>query len=244
MQSIKGKVAIITGASRGIGLSVAYKFAKEGANLMLIARSEARLKDLTRKLEKEYEIKAFYAKADLTISEETEKAFDIFSKNFTALDILVNNAGRGIFNYIHNGNPKEWKEVIDLNLTGLIHLTHLAVKSMIPQKNGHIVNISSVAGRVGIPGWSVYCATKWAVVGFSESIRKELLKYNIRVTVIEPGVVKTEWGENMPNEWIVQRGQMNSLTPEDIAEAVYYAVTQPTNVSVNEILIRPTEQER
>ncbi|MEJ5226696.1 SDR family oxidoreductase [Thermodesulfovibrio sp.] len=244
MQSIKGKTAIITGASKGIGLAVAQKFAQEGANLMLIARSEATLKDLSVKLERENDVKVIYAKADLTNSKDIESAFEIFSKNFNTLDILVNNAGRGIFNYIHNGSPAEWREVIDLNLTGLIHLTNLSVKLMIPQKNGHIVNISSVAGRVGIPGWSVYCATKWGVVGFSESIRKELLKYNIRVSVIEPGVVTTEWGENMPHEWITQRSQMKALKPEDIAEAVYYVVTQPANVSVSELLIRPTEQER
>lgn len=244
MQSIKGKTAIITGASKGIGLAVAQKFAQEGTNLMLIARSEATLKDLSVKLERENDVKVIYAKADLTNSKDIESAFEIFSKNFNTLDILVNNAGRGIFNYIHNCSPAEWREVIDLNLTGLIHLTHLSVKLMIPQKSGHIVNISSVAGRVGIPGWSVYCATKWGVVGFSESIRKELLKYNIRVSVIEPGVVKTEWGENMPHEWITQRSQMKALKPEDIAEAVYYVVTQPANVSVSELLIRPTEQER
>ncbi len=134
--------------------------------------------------------------------------------------------------------------MIDLNLTGLIHCTHMAVKMMIPQRSGHIVNISSVAGRVGIPGWSVYCATKWAVVGFSESIRKELIKYNIRVTVIEPGVVTTEWGENMPEEWIRSRASMRALKAVDVAEAIYYVVTQPEYVSVNELLIRPTEQER
>lgn len=244
MQSIKGKAAIITGASKGIGLAVAQKFAQEGANLMLIARSEATLKDLSVKLERENDVKVIYAKADLTNSKDIESAFEIFSKNFNTLDILVNNAGRGIFSYIHNGSPAEWREVIDLNLTGLIHLTHLSVKLMIPQKSGHIVNVSSVAGRVGIPGWSVYCATKWGVVGFSESIRKELLKYNIRVSLIEPGVVKTEWGENMPQEWITQRSKMKALKPEDIAEAVYYVVNQPANVSVNELLIRPTEQER
>ncbi len=244
MQSINGKTAIITGASKGIGLATAIKFAKEGANLMLIARSEGLLKDISLRLLREYDIKVAYAKVDLTKPEEVEKAFEIFKKNFQTLDILVNNAGRGIFNYIHNGSYKEWKEVIDLNLTGLIQLTHLAVNMMIPQRNGHIVNISSVAGRVGIPGWSVYCATKWAVVGFSESIRKELLKYNIRVTVIEPGVVRTEWGENMPEEWITQRAHMDALRPEDVADAIYYAVVQPKNVSINEILIRPTEQER
>jgi len=116
---------------------------------------------------------------------------------------------------------------------------------MIPARSGHIINISSVAGRIGISGWSVYCATKWAVVGFSDSIRKELTKYNIRVTVIEPGVVTTEWGENMPEEWIKGRQEMKApLKPENIAEAIYYVVTQPEHVSVNELLIRPTEQER
>ncbi len=244
MQSIKGKVAIITGASRGIGLATATKFAREGASLLLVSRSEPLLKEISENLETMYSIKAVAVPADLTKPGEIEGVFNVVKENFGRLDILVNNAGRGIFNYIENGSPEEWKEVIDLNLTGLIHCTHLAVKMMIPQRNGHIVNISSVAGRIGIPGWSVYCATKWAVIGFSESIRKELLKYNIRVTVVEPGVVRTEWGENMPEEWKTQRAAMCALKPEDIAEAIYYAVTCPDYVSVNEILIRPSEQER
>lgn len=244
MSEIKDKVTIITGASKGIGLATAKKFAKEGSHLMLISRSEGILKEISGTLNNQYGVKVVFAKADISKPTEIERAFDIFTNNFQKLDILVNNAGRGIFNYIENSSYNEWKEIIDLNLTGLIHLTHLSIKIMIKQKKGHIINISSVAGRVGIPGWSVYCATKWAVIGFSESIRKELIKHNIRVTVIEPGVVKTEWGENMPEDWIKHRAQMNALNPEDVAEAIYYAACQPYNVSVNEILIRPTEQER
>ncbi|MCX7987918.1 MAG: SDR family oxidoreductase [Thermodesulfovibrio sp.] len=244
MQKLTDKVTIITGASKGIGLATAYRFAQEGSNLMLIARSENYLKDISEDIQKKYGKKVIFTGADISKPEEIEKAFEVFTKNFSKIDILINNAGRGIFNYIQNGSIKEWKEVIDLNLTGLIYLTHLSANLMIKERKGHIVNISSVAGRIGIPGWSVYCATKWAVVGFSESIRKELLKYNIKVTVIEPGVVKTDWGENMSEEWIKQRAQMNALAPENIAEAILYVVTQPENVSINELLIRPTEQER
>lgn len=244
MQKLTDKVTIITGASKGIGLATAYRFAQEGSNLMLIARSENSLKDISEDIQKKYGTKVIVKGADISKPEEIEKAFEVFTKNFSKIDILINNAGRGIFNYIQNGSIKEWKEVIDLNLTGLIYLTHLSANLMIKERKGHIVNISSVAGRIGIPGWSVYCATKWAVVGFSESIRKELLKYDIKVTVIEPGVVKTDWGENMPEEWIRQRAHMNALAPENIAEAILYVVTQPENVSINELLIRPTEQER
>ncbi|HOA82433.1 MAG TPA: SDR family oxidoreductase [Thermodesulfovibrio thiophilus] len=245
MQALKGKVAFITGASKGIGLSTAERFAKEGCNLVLSARSEILLEEISNKIENLYKVKAISIAGDLTNSDNIEKAFKILKENFNKIDILINNAGRGIFNYIENGSLKEWKDVIDLNLTALIHCTHLAVNMMIPARSGHIINISSVAGRIGISGWSVYCATKWAVVGFSDSIRKELTKYNIRVTVIEPGVVTTEWGENMPEEWIKGRQEMKApLKPENIAEAIYYVVTQPEHVSVNELLIRPTEQER
>lgn len=244
MQSIKGKVALITGASKGIGLATAKKFARNGVDLVLVARSEELLKGISKQIKDQFDVNVLSISADLSKTEEVEKVFETLKAHFNKLDILVNNAGRGIFNYIENGSAKEWKEVIDLNLTGLIHCTHLAVKIMILQRSGHIVNISSVAGRVGIPGWSVYCATKWAVVGFSEAIRKELIKYNIRVTVIEPGVVATQWGENMPEEWIKSRGAMKALKAEDVAEAIYYVVTQPEHVSVNELLIRPAEQER
>lgn len=244
MQKLKDKVTIITGASKGIGLATAYKFAQEGSDLMLIARSKELLEDIARKIEEKYGVKVLYASSDISKHDEVKKAFDVFTKNFSKLDILINNAGRGIFNYIQNGSIDEWSEVINLNLTGLIYLTHLSVNLMIKERKGHIINISSVAGRVGIPGWSVYCATKWAVLGFSESIRKELLQYNIRVTVIEPGVVKTDWGENMPDEWIIRRKKTNALNPEDVAEAILYVASQPENVSINELLIRPTEQER
>ncbi|MCS7215097.1 MAG: SDR family oxidoreductase [Thermodesulfovibrio sp.] len=244
MNSIKGKVVLITGASKGIGLATAQKFADKGANLVLVARSKDLLQSIGTKIKEQYGINILCIPADLSISNQVERVFEELKSHFGRLDILINNAGRGIFNYIENGSVKEWKEVIDLNITGLIQCTHLASKIMIPQRSGHIVNISSVAGRVGIPGWSVYCATKWAVVGFSESIRKELIKYNIRVTVIEPGVVATQWGENMPEEWIRSRGSMKALKAEDIAEAIYYVVSQPDYVSVNELLIRPTEQER
>lgn len=244
MKKLNNKVTIITGASKGIGLATAYKFAQEGSDLMLIARSKELLENISKKIQKKYKVKVIFAASDIAKYEEIEEAFDIFTKNFSKLDILINNAGRGIFNYIQNGSVQEWQEIINLNLTGLIYLTHLSANLMIKEKKGHIINISSVAGRIGIPGWSVYCATKWAVVGFSESIRKELLKYNIKVTVIEPGVVKTDWGENMPEEWVIQRGKMNALTPEDVAEAIFYVATQPENVSINELLIRPTEQER
>ncbi|WP_164924846.1 MULTISPECIES: SDR family oxidoreductase [Thermodesulfovibrio] len=244
VQSIKGKIALITGASKGIGLATAQKFANQGAQLALVSRSEELLNSIAEKIKKQFGVNVLSIPADISKTDEVERVFETLKSHFGKLDILVNNAGRGIFNYIENGSSKEWKEVIDLNLTGLIHCTHLAAKMMILQRSGHIVNISSVAGRVGIPGWSVYCATKWAVVGFSESIRKELIKYNIRVTVIEPGVVATQWGENMPEEWIKSRGAMKALKAEDVAEAIYYVVTQPEHVSINELLIRPTEQER
>lgn len=244
MKRLAGKVTLITGASRGIGLATAYKFAEHGSELMLIARSENRLKEVTEDIQKRYGVKTIFSVADLSKSDEIEKAFKTFQENFSNIDILINNAGRGIFNYIQNGSIREWKEVIDLNLTGLIYLTHLCVNLMIKQRKGHIINISSVAGRIGIPGWSVYCATKWAVIGFSESIRKELLKYNIKVTVIEPGVVRTDWGENMPDDWIIQRSQMKSLTPENIADTILFVASQDENVSINELLIRPLEQER
>ncbi|MEN2985222.1 MAG: SDR family oxidoreductase [Thermodesulfovibrionaceae bacterium] len=244
MSLLRGKIALITGASRGIGLATAEKFAHEGVNLILVARTESMLQEIAKRLEKEYIIKVVTVAADISKPEEVEKVFENIRENFGRLDILINNAGRGIYNLVENISAKECKEIVDLNLTGLILCTHFAVNMMIPQRSGHIVNISSVAGRVGIPGWSVYCATKWAVIGFSESIRKELIKYNIRVTVVEPGVVRTGWGENMPEDWIVQRAAIKALKAEDVAEAIYYAITQPEYVSINEILIRPTEQER
>ena len=156
--------------------------------------------------------------------------------------IRDSSAGLGVYGLVREGKAQDWRRMIDLNLFGLICATQQALHLMLPQKRGHIINVSSVAGRISIPGWAVYVATKWGVNGFTDSLRREVCKENIRVTLIEPGAVDTPWGENIPESFQAQRTVF--LNAEDVARAIIYAIEQPLQVSINEVLIRPTQQER
>lgn len=240
---IKDKVVIVTGASSGIGLATARQLAGEGARVVLAARNESKLRELASEIETDGG-HALVVGADLRRQEDIDRVFDETERAFGSLDVLVNNAGRGVYDLIEVGKPDDWRMMLDLNLFGLIYATQRAIKLMKPRKSGHIVNISSVGGRISIPGWAVYNATKWGVNGFSDAVRKEVLADNIRVTIIEPGAVDTNWGENMPKEWEQLRGKIKALESADVAAAILYALKQPEHVSVNELLIRPTQQER
>jgi NADP-dependent 3-hydroxy acid dehydrogenase YdfG len=161
----------------------------------------------------------------------------------------VNSAGVMLLAPIAEATPAEWRRMIDLNLLALMHVTQAALPGMKKDGGGHVVNIASLAGRVANPGASAYAATKFGVVGFTEAVRREVYKDRIRMTVIEPGVVATELGDHITNtaakQGLQQRlAAMEVLRAEDIAAAVTYAVTQPAHVNVNEIVVRPTDQER
>ena len=165
------------------------------------------------------------------------------------LDILVNNAGVMLLGPIAGANTEDWRRMVNINLLGLMYATHAALPVMKEQGEGHIINISSVAGRTARAGAAVYNATKWGVGAFSEALRQEVYKDKIRVTIIEPGAVATELTEHITNPETKEKTQawvqsMKQLESEDIAAAIVYAVTQAPHVNVNEILIRPTEQER
>jgi NADP-dependent 3-hydroxy acid dehydrogenase YdfG len=240
---LEDKVVIVTGASSGIGLATARQLAGEGARVVLAARNESKLRELASEIET-VGGHALVVRADLRLQEEIDRVFDETERAFGSLDALINNAGRGVYDLIEVGKPDDWRMMLDLNLFGLIYATQRAIKLMKPRKSGHIVNISSVGGRISIPGWAVYNATKWGVNGFSDAVRKEVLADNIRVTIIEPGAVDTNWGENMPKEWEKLRGKVKALESADVAAAILYALKQPDHVSVNELLIRPTQQER
>jgi len=163
------------------------------------------------------------------------------------VDILVNNAGVMLLGPIDGADTEDWRRMVNLNVLGLMYATHAVLPLMKAQGEGHIINISSVAGRTASANVGVYNATKWGVGAFSEALRQEVHKDKIRVTVIEPGIVATELGEHITNTEVKERLQarvaaMTPLESEDIAAAIVYAVTQPPRVNVNEILIRPTDQ--
>ena len=244
---LDGKVAIITGASSGIGAATAIALAEEGAQVAIAARRIERLNEVAQKIAA-VGPKALPIVTD--VSDETQVNDLVQKVNATLgrIDILVNNAGIGGLGTIEDGNPAEWRLQFDLNVLGLLYATHAVLPIFKAQGVGHVVNLSSVAGRTARAGVGVYNATKWGVNAISEALRQEVHKHNIRVTIIEPGLVATEFIDNITDPAAKQALEarfkaITPLQPEDIARAIAYAVTQPPHVNVNEILIRPTQQE-
>ena len=245
---IKDKVAIITGASSGIGYATALALSKAGAKVAIGARRIDRLEDLEKKI-KENNGEVYSQRLDVTKKDECNSFVQNILKKWGSVDILVNNAGLMPLSFVKNLKIDEWDQMIDVNIKGVLYCTAAVVSHMIEQQSGHIVNISSVAGRIVFPSGSVYCATKHAITAFSEGLREELsVRKNIRVTCIEPGVVSTELTNTITDEslkgFVENSKKMESLKAEDIANAILYAVDAPKHVNVNEILIRPTTQDR
>lgn len=245
---IKSKVAIITGASSGIGFATALALSKAGAKVAIGARRTDMLSELEKKI-KENGGEVYSQKLDVTKKNECNSFVDNVLKKWGTVDILVNNAGLMPLSFFKNLKTDEWDQMIDVNIKGVLYCTGAVVTHMLENKSGHIINISSVAGRIVFPAGSVYCATKHAITAFSEGLRQELsVRKNIRVTCIEPGVVATELTNTITDEslqgFVENAKKMESLQAEDIANAIVYAVESPNHVNVNEILIRPTTQDR
>jgi NADP-dependent 3-hydroxy acid dehydrogenase YdfG len=248
-EGLQSKVCVVTGASSGIGEATARRLAGAGAAVALVARRGDRLEALAKEIEKDGG-KALPIQSDITEEDQARAAIEKAQSELGRLDVLVNNAGVMLLGPIQGADTSEWKRMVDVNVMGLLYCTYYALPVMRDQGGGHIVNLSSVAGRTASLGVGVYNATKWAVGAFSESLRQEALHLNVRVTIIEPGMVVTELQEHTTNEMARQamdRALADTKAPlqaEDIAEAIHYAVSQPSHVNVNEILVRPTEQSR
>jgi len=245
---LQGRVALVTGASSGIGEATALTLAAAGAKVAIIARRADRLAALAKRIS-EADGEALALAADLALEAEAARALGEVESRYGRLDILVNNAGVMLLSPIAEAEIADFRRMIEINLFGLMTLSRLALPIMKRGGAGHFVNIASVAGRVANPGAGAYAATKFGVVAFSESLRREVYKDKIRVTVIEPGMVATELGDHITNPRMKaglreRAATIEPLQAEDIAAAVLYAVTQPPRVNVNEILIRPTMQER
>jgi NADP-dependent 3-hydroxy acid dehydrogenase YdfG len=245
---IKNKIAIVTGASSGIGFATALALSKKGAKVAIGARRTDMLSELEKKI-KENGGEVYSQKLDVTKKNECISFVNNVIKKWGTVDILVNNAGLMPLSFFKNLKIDEWDQMIDVNIKGVLYCTGAVVTHMLENKSGHIINISSVAGRIVFPAGSVYCATKHAITAFSEGLRQELsVRKNIRVTCIEPGVVATELTNTITDEslqgFVENAKKMESLQAEDIANAIVYAVESPNHVNVNEILIRPTTQER
>src|ERR687892_643265 len=247
---LENKVAIVTGASSGIGYFTSLALSKAGARVAVGARRTDRLQELEAQINKNKKKEdIFVRKLDVTNKSDCDSFVDAIVKKWGKVDILINNAGLMPLSYFENGKVEEWERMIDVNIKGVLYCTSAVIPHMLDERSGHIVNISSVAGRIVFAGGSVYCATKHAITALSEGLRKELSpKYNIRVTCIEPGAVSTELLESITDEsmtgFIQATKNMETLQSEDIANAILYAIQVPSHVNINEILIRPTAQER
>ncbi|MFL6310294.1 MAG: SDR family oxidoreductase [Nitrososphaera sp.] len=245
---VKDKVAIITGASSGIGYATALALSRAGAKVAAGARRMDRLESLQNEIIKNGG-DVFIQKLDVAIKSECDAFADAVMKKWGTIDILVNNAGIQPLSFFKNLKVEEWDRMIDVNIRGVLYCTAAVITTMVNNKSGHIVNISSIAGRIVYPAGSVYCATKHAITAFSEALRQEFSqRSNIRVTCVEPGVVNTELINTITDEalekYVERTKQMEGLQAEDIANAIVFAVQSPNHVNVNEILIRPMTQER
>ncbi|HYL66385.1 MAG TPA: SDR family oxidoreductase [Nitrosopumilaceae archaeon] len=245
---LKDKVAIVTGASSGIGYATALSLAKAGAKVAIAARRTQRLEELQKEITKNG-TECIVVPCDVTKRKDCQALIDAVIKKWNKIDILINNAGIMPLSFVKNLKVDEWEQMVDVNIKGVLFCTAAAVSHMISQNSGHIVNISSIAGRVVFPSGSVYCATKYAVRAFSEGLRQELSARNkIRVTTIEPGIVATELTNTITDKsleaFVKQSKEIEALQAEDIANSIMFALESPLRMNVNEITVRPTTQER
>jgi len=245
---LQGKVALVTGASSGIGEATALALARAGARVAIAARRRDRLDGVAGRIA-DLRSESLVLEADVARPEEAESIVSRTVERWGQLDILVNNAGLMLLSPIDRARVEDWRRMLDLNVLGLMVTTRAALPQMRRQKDGHVVNISSTAGRVANPDASVYAATKFGVGAFSEALRREVYKDNIRVTVIEPGAVATELREHVPDPDTRERidtwaRSMRQLQSEDVAAALLSAVSQRPHVNVHELLLRQTDQER
>jgi NADP-dependent 3-hydroxy acid dehydrogenase YdfG len=250
---LSSTVAVVTGASSGIGEATALALAAEGATVAIVARRAERLEALAPQIAS-VGPDPIVVPADLTAASEAPRVIGEVVAKGGRLDILVNNAGVMLLGPIVDAPLEEWEEMIDINIRGLLHCSHAALPHLLdaaerdPRRVADMVNISSVAGRTVNSGSGVYNLTKHGVGAFSEALRQEVTRRHVRVGLIEPGATGTELVQhNRPEiqEVVARRfGDMPRLQAGDIADAIVYMVTRPRNVAINEILIRPTEQER
>lgn len=251
-RTLEGTVALVTGASSGIGEATARVLAGSGAAVALAARRRERLDQLAGEITSGGG-RALVLETDVTQREQAEAAVERTVAELGRLDIVVNNAGVMLLGPIVGAPVEEWERMVHLNLLGLLYTAHAALPHLLkaaegsPRRVADLVNISSVAGRVAREGSGVYNLTKHGVGAFSESLRQEVTGRHVRVSLVEPGLVNTELASHLRPEIAEQAmkrfGNIERLEAEDIADAIHYIVTRPRHVAINEVLVRPTEQQ-
>jgi NADP-dependent 3-hydroxy acid dehydrogenase YdfG len=242
-QGIKDKVVVVTGASSGLGEAAARRLAQHGAKLVLGARRLERLHALAEELSLGNDA---VVQTDVTQYEQVKRLVDHAVQSHGRIDVIINNAGLMPFSPLERLKVQEWDRTIDVNLKGVLYGIAAALPHMKAQRSGHIINVSSVAGHKVGPAGAVYSATKHAVRVISEGLRQEVKPYNIRSTVISPGMVATELPDSISEPDIaenVRKRYEGAIPPESFANIVSFAISQPEDVDINEILFRPTSQE-
>lgn len=244
---LSGKVVAITGASSGIGEATALLCARSGAAVALGARRADRIDALAQRIEAEGGVATAIA-VDVAAEDQARGFVEAAKHRLGRIDALVNNAGVMLLGPVEGADTEDWRRMIDVNVLGLLYCTHAALPLMREQGGGHIVNVSSVAGRRASLGAGVYNLTKFGVNGFSEALRQEALHSNIRVTIIEPGFVETELLSHN-QQYVIDAAEKikektgDVLRSDDIADAIVHALAAPPHVSINEVLVRPTKQQ-
>ncbi|MEK5376439.1 SDR family oxidoreductase [Paenibacillus sp. FSL P2-0173] len=245
MSNIEGKVVIITGASSGIGEATAKELASKGAKLVLAARREARLQKLQEAIQNNGG-QAVYKVTDVSSHEQMEELADYALKEFGKIDVMVNNAGVMPLSPVHEKKIKEWDLMVDVNIKGVLYGIAAVLPSMRERREGHIINVSSIAGHLVFPASSVYSGTKFAVRAITEGLRREECINNIRTTIVSPGSIDTELTAAISNSELktaINEDMRIAIEPSNIARAIAFAIEQPADVAINEMIIRPTIQE-
>lgn len=245
-KNIEGKVVVITGASSGLGEATARHLSAQGASVVLGARRHERIQSLASELTRDGG-KAIAITTDVTDREQVKRLVDAAVKTYGRVDVMINNAGLMPQSPLERLKIDEWDQMIDVNIKGVLYGIAAALPYMKQQKAGHIINVSSVAGHKVRAGGAVYAATKHAVLALSEGLRQEVKPYNIRTTVISPGAVATELPNTITEPDVAENFhkfyETFAIPADSFARAVAFAMGQPDDVDVNEILFRPTRQE-
>lgn len=240
-------IAIITGATSGIGKSTAIEFAKHGYDIIITGRRQERLTELKSVLTKDYSVKILDLCFDVREEKQVESAINSIPEAFKKIDVLVNNAGLAAgLSAIQDGKLAHWEQMIDTNIKGLLYVTKHISKILIENKKGHIINVGSIAGKEVYANGNVYCATKHAVDALNKGMRIDLLPHGIKVSAVNPGMVETEFsvvrfdGDEERAKKVYENIQ--PLKPEDIAETIYWMASRPPHVNINDVIIMPTIQ--
>lgn len=241
------KIALVTGATSGIGEALALSLAHQGYNLIITGRRDVRLAALTKKIEGEYNAKVLPLNFDVREQQQVDKYLKNLPQEWRNIDVLINNAGLAVgLGTIDEGDTDDWDRMIDTNVKGLLYVTRVISNYMIFNKKGHIINICSIAGKEVYPNGNVYCASKHAVDALTKAMRIDFVKYNIRVSQICPGAVETEFSQvrfKGDNERAanVYKG-FKPLSANDVADAIMYMINCPPHVNINDMVIMPSAQ--